>query len=89
MSEDGCVFCIDAGLDFDWCRVCGRGLPEPEPEPESPVLEAVRKARGHLTGEEVCRRSLRLTCPDVRVASMETNPIEPLDHMAAEEAHGG
>lgn len=24
-DEKPCEFCIDAGPDFDWCRVCGRG----------------------------------------------------------------
>jgi hypothetical protein len=27
-GRKGCTFCIDAGPDFDWCRVCGRGKPE-------------------------------------------------------------
>ena len=26
-DQGGCVFCIDAGADFDWCRACGRGFP--------------------------------------------------------------
>lgn len=33
-SRSGCVFCVDAPeLEFDYCRVCGRGLPEPPLEP--------------------------------------------------------
>jgi len=60
VSVDGCTFCIDAGADFDWCRVCGRGQPQPA-EPEtyaSPLQEAVRKARGDLTGAEVVQAIL-------------------------------
>lgn len=41
----GCEFCIDAGADFDWCRVCGRGLPDEQPEPKSNLAEAIEKAR--------------------------------------------
>ena len=28
MMTEGCLFCKDAGADFDWCRVCGRGATE-------------------------------------------------------------
>lgn len=34
------MFCVDAGLEFDGCQVCGRGLdPEPEQveEPKDPL----------------------------------------------------
>jgi hypothetical protein len=68
MSRGGCTFCIDAGADFDWCRVCGRGLPDaasemPEPAP-APILKAIRKARGHLTGPEVVQATLATHPPD-------------------------
>lgn len=32
-TDRACEFCVDAGMAFDWCRVCGRGLPAPPPEP--------------------------------------------------------
>ena len=61
----GCVFCVDAGSDFDYCRVCGRGAdPDPEPEASAPILEAIRKARGALTGPEVERAILATHPPD-------------------------
>lgn len=43
----GCEFCIDAPeAEFDYCRVCGRGLPAEQPtEPKSRLAEAVEKAR--------------------------------------------
>jgi hypothetical protein len=49
------MFCRDAGAGFDWCRVCGRGMPKPpESGPESsPLSEAIRKASGEYTGDEV------------------------------------
>lgn len=31
--REGCMFCADAGMDFDYCRVCGRGEPERLAEP--------------------------------------------------------
>lgn len=49
MSAPGCTFCVDAGPDFDWCRMCGRGLPEgPMPcvLPMTGVRLAVRLAKG-------------------------------------------
>jgi hypothetical protein len=56
MASEACVFCIDAGADFDWCRACGRGTPHAEAravaEPRSPLLEAIRKAvRGRNDGD--------------------------------------
>jgi hypothetical protein len=24
-EQQPCMACFDAGIDFDWCRVCGRG----------------------------------------------------------------
>lgn len=55
------MFCVDAGPDFDWCRVCGRGMvctDEATPQP-SALSEAVRKAQGkHLTGDEIERAIL-------------------------------
>ena len=34
-TTGGCEFCVDAPeQDFDYCRVCGRGLPE-EPPPDA------------------------------------------------------
>lgn len=34
-AQATCMFCVDAGLDFDWCRVCGRGLPIEPPTPQA------------------------------------------------------
>jgi hypothetical protein len=50
-----CSLCVGAMPDGEWCRACGLGKPElpAKSEPRSPILEAVRKARGNLTGAEV------------------------------------
>jgi hypothetical protein len=67
LAAGGCAFCCDAGADFDYCRVCGRGE-QPSPPPRDvgtnsrarddlcrrvPLLEACRIASGRLTGDEV------------------------------------
>jgi hypothetical protein len=50
-----CSLCIGAMPDGEWCRACGFGKPKSpaKSESRSPILEAVRKARGDLTGAEV------------------------------------
>lgn len=54
-----CSLCAGAMPPGEWCRACGFGQPEPNrPAPRAPVLEAIRKARGHLTGEEVVQAIL-------------------------------
>ena len=55
VHQNGCIACIDAGMDFDWCRVCGRGRPEIPlaPDPESPLSRSARVASGKLNGDEV------------------------------------
>lgn len=48
MSQRGlCIVCVDAGADFDWCRVCGRGEPEePAVIPMSGLRLTIRQAFG-------------------------------------------
>jgi len=55
MGGTGCTICWGCLPDGEECGVCGRGAPpEPTPEPKrSPLGEAIRKAQGHLNGDEV------------------------------------
>ena len=54
MSARGCMFCVDAGSDFDYCRICGRGTEDTGPDlsdvkPMQNVPYAVRLAGGFLS----------------------------------------
>lgn len=75
-QETPCEFCIDAGADFDYCRVCGRGEPTPPAvQPQaSPLLEAVRKARGDYTGAEVEHMILATHPPDCACGKHVSTP---------------
>lgn len=44
IRQTACEFCIDAGMDFDWCRVCGRGMPQSAFTPEQQARIAARAA---------------------------------------------
>lgn len=46
-TDGGCTFCADAGPDFDYCRICGRGEEAKlTVEPLTGLRLAVRVAKG-------------------------------------------
>jgi hypothetical protein len=61
-----CSLCVGVMPPGEWCRACGFNQPEPtpDPEPRAPLLEAIRKARGDLTGGEVVQAILATHPPD-------------------------
>jgi hypothetical protein len=54
VAQGPCSLCVGCLPEGEWCRACGFRQPTEPIEPlRSPLLEAVRKARGDLRGVEI------------------------------------
>jgi hypothetical protein len=81
---------------FDYCRVCGEGLPATVveiPKRETPLQRTLRWLRGDLTGDEVARALDRLRNPDpslhVTVRTLPSGLFEVHVNRSDDEATGG
>jgi hypothetical protein len=71
MSQAACEFCCDAGADFDWCRVCGRGAMQ---HLESrPVVDEAALLQS-LNAAQVAQRLIREATPDARFDPVYLKP---------------